>query len=203
MGFSYQQQHPYFRRYDWSQVTTVAWQMDPELLCLAHRHQARVVLNAGDFGDYVHHMASKEARARWIAAVVDKLQATHMDGINFDLEMEMAPGSELARQYAALVRETAQALHQTPGLQVRRAARRGCCCEGRARRGGCRGSPARPRRQVSVDVAWSPYDVDGRSYEWRELIEAADLVFVMVYDVQSQMLSRWAGAGGWQLAARS
>ena len=38
--------------------------------------------------------------------------------------------------------------------------------------------------QVSVDVPWSPYDVDGRNYDWRGLADAADLVFVMAYDTQ-------------------
>lgn len=40
---------------------------------------------------------------------------------------------------------------------------------------------------MSVDVPWSPYDVDGRSYDWLGLAEAADLLFVMAYDIQSQV----------------
>jgi hypothetical protein len=38
--------------------------------------------------------------------------------------------------------------------------------------------------QVSVDVPWSPYDIDGRNYEWAALALAADLLFVMAYDTQ-------------------
>jgi di-N-acetylchitobiase len=38
-----------------------------------------------------------------------------------------------------------------------------------------------------VDVPWSPYDVDGRNYEWAELAESADIFFVMSYDMQSQV----------------
>jgi di-N-acetylchitobiase len=41
--------------------------------------------------------------------------------------------------------------------------------------------------QVTVDVPWSPYDIDGRSYDWLGLAAAADLFFVMVYDTQSQV----------------
>lgn len=40
--------------------------------------------------------------------------------------------------------------------------------------------------QVSVDVPWSPQGVDGRNYDWAGLAAAADLVFVMAYDMQSQ-----------------
>jgi hypothetical protein len=117
MGFSYHLL-PYYQRYDWSQATTVAWRSDPELVCMAHKHGARAVLNANDFGDMLAAMATKEGRSRWIASVVQKLNETSTDGINFDLEMEMAPGSALAQQYAALIRETADELHKTPGLQV-------------------------------------------------------------------------------------
>ena len=38
-----------------------------------------------------------------------------------------------------------------------------------------------------MDVPWSPYDIDGRSYDWLGLAAAADLFFVMVYDTQSQV----------------
>ncbi len=35
-----------------------------------------------------------------------------------------------------------------------------------------------------MDVPWSPYDVDGRNYAWREIAEGSDLLFVMAYDMQ-------------------
>lgn len=41
--------------------------------------------------------------------------------------------------------------------------------------------------QVTVDVPWSPYDIDGRSYDFKGLAEAADLLFIMMYDTQSQV----------------
>ena len=41
--------------------------------------------------------------------------------------------------------------------------------------------------QVSVDVPWSPFDIDGRNYDWGSIGTAADIVFVMAYDMQSQM----------------
>ncbi len=41
--------------------------------------------------------------------------------------------------------------------------------------------------QVSVDVAWSPRGIDGRWFDWEGLATAADLLFVMGYDTQSQV----------------
>lgn len=72
------------------------------------------------------------------------------------------PGSQAAADYTALVRETAQALRA-----------------------------AAPGAATSVDVPWSPYDVDGRNYDWAGLAAAADLLFIMAYDTASQV-----GRGG-------
>jgi spore germination protein YaaH len=44
-----------------------------------------------------------------------------------------------------------------------------------------------PGATVSVDVPWSPFDVDGRNYDWAGLAAAADTVFVMAYDTASQV----------------
>jgi hypothetical protein len=44
-----------------------------------------------------------------------------------------------------------------------------------------------PGSRVTVDVPWSPYDIDGRNYDWAGLADAADLLFIMAYDTQSQV----------------
>jgi hypothetical protein len=44
-----------------------------------------------------------------------------------------------------------------------------------------------PVLQVTVDVPWSPYDTDGRNYDWLKMAAAADLLFIMMYDTQSQV----------------
>ena len=41
--------------------------------------------------------------------------------------------------------------------------------------------------QISVDFAWSPHGIDGRHFDWMGLAAAADLLFVMAYDMQSQV----------------
>lgn len=67
--------------------------------------------------------------------------------------------SQAATDYARLVQETADALHA-----------------------------AVPGSTVSVDIPWSPFDIDGRYYDWLKLAAAADILFVMAYDTQSQVI---------------
>lgn len=74
----------------------------------------------------------------------------------------LQPGSQGAANYTALVTLTAREVHE-----------------------------AMPGSQVSVDIPWSPYDIDSRSYDWHGLAAAADLLFIMIYDTQSQV-----GCGG-------
>lgn len=46
-----------------------------------------------------------------------------------------------------------------------------------------------PHSQVSFDVAWSPDCIDGRCYDYLGLAAASDLLFVMSYDEQGQILT--------------
>jgi len=71
------------RSYDWSHLTTVAWNEDPALLCAAHAAGARVVLD-GHFNPHAV-LGSAVARTAWVAAQLDKARRLHLDGINFDL----------------------------------------------------------------------------------------------------------------------
>lgn len=47
-----------------------------------------------------------------------------------------------------------------------------------------------------MDVPWSPHGIDGRHFDWAGLAAAADLLFVMAYDMQSQAGGRATGARG-------
>ena len=144
--------------YDFSRLTTIAWNTDPELVCAAHAHKTRVVMNAG--GAPVNGTESE--RAKWIDEQVATAQAGYLDGINFDFEGAVAgPGRNdpLNGRYVALLKETAEAFHTRVGNNT----------------------------VVSVDVAWSPYNIDGRAYNYADIAEAADLLFVMAYDTRSQI----------------
>lgn len=52
-----------FKYYDWSQLTSVAWSDDPELMCMAHAHGARVIKNAGDV---THVLGNETAMQEWV-----------------------------------------------------------------------------------------------------------------------------------------
>lgn len=43
--------------------------------------------------------------------------------------------------------------------------------------------------QVSFDVAWSAHGIDGRYYEYKKIADYSDVIFIMAYDEQSQILN--------------
>ncbi|CAF1246887.1 unnamed protein product [Rotaria sordida] len=147
-----------WRSYDYSQLTTIVIctnDFDPQLLCLAHSRQVRLVWIA----NYdVTQLGNATARTEWINLYVDKVKKTFTDGINLDLEDEIADGSEAAYQYTQLVQELSDLIH----VQV-------------------------PGSKVSVDVAWSAPCIDGRCYDYTGLASASDFLFVMAYDLRSQI----------------
>ena len=51
-------------------------------------------------------------------------------------------------------------------------------------------SSQRPTASISVDVGWSPDNIDGRYYDIPGLTAAADFLYVMDYDVRSQVIDR-------------
>jgi di-N-acetylchitobiase len=108
-----------WRSYDYAQLTTIViftGDFDPQLLCLAHSRQVRLVWAA----DYdVKQLDNATARTEWVRTQVDKVKATFTDGINIDLEDEIAAGSEAAQQYTALVQELTDLLRaQVLGAKV-------------------------------------------------------------------------------------
>ncbi|XP_059231251.1 di-N-acetylchitobiase [Mustela nigripes] len=104
--------------YDWSQITTVVnfGKYDPELMCYAHSHGARVVLK-GDVP--LKDIINPSFRASWIAQKVKLAKTQYMDGINIDIEQE---ANCLSPEYYALtnlVKETTDSFHrEIKGSQV-------------------------------------------------------------------------------------
>lgn len=101
---------------------------------------------------------NKTARRAWIQQQVDQATDLGLDGINFDMEDPLNAADPLVHEYTALVREAADAFHA-----------------------------AIPHSQVSVDVPWSPDCIDRRCFDFAGLAHAADVLFVMAYDMQSQV----------------
>jgi di-N-acetylchitobiase len=164
-----------WRSFDWSTLTTVVptaldlTTIDPQLVCRAHANGARVVGFApggtggsgGQSRSLMPLTGNITRRSEWVQAAVVLVQRLHLDGLNFDFEQPLNSTDPRRGYYTALVSETREALRRV-----------------------------NPTASVSVDVGWSPDNVDGRYYDYRGLSQAADFLYVMCCDVRSQVLDR-------------
>jgi len=106
-------------------------------------------------------LSDPTVRSGWINALVQTAVNEHLDGCNFDFEDAVPIGSPVFQQYTDLIAQTADAFHaKIPGSQV------------------------------SMDAAWSPNGIDGRYYDWSGIADAVDVMFVMSYDLRSQIYDR-------------
>ncbi|XP_039714985.1 di-N-acetylchitobiase-like [Pteropus medius] len=94
-------------------------------------------------------------RASWIAQQVNVSKKQYMDGINLDIEQVISRSSPEHNALTSLVKETADAFHRE-----------------------IQGS------QVTFDFNWTP-KYTGRRYNYFEIANACDFVFVMSYDEHS------------------
>lgn len=153
--------------FSWDMVTTVAWPPgNSSLVYRAHQAGARLIAAAPQ----LVFSSDPEERKAWIDRLISNLRSSFFDGVTFDFEdpLDKTPGSPTAekmQQYVDLVRESTAALHE-----------------------------AIPGSQISVCVAWSPDNIDGRNYDYQALAAASDLFYVMVYDTQSQIFGRCVAA---------
>ncbi|XDA70106.1 hypothetical protein R6Z07F_000480 [Ovis aries] len=144
--------HKTWKHYDWSQITTVVLfsNYDPELMCHAHAKGARAVLR-GDVS--VKDIINATFRASWIAQQVKLAKTQYLDGINLDIEQDVAHSSPEYYALTALVKETTDSFHRE--------------IEG---------------SQVTFDVPWGPNCVGARCYNYTGIADACDFLFVMSYD---------------------
>ena len=97
--------------------------------------------------------------AAFIALQIDIVTTQFVDGINFDFEDPLDASDGDAAALTRVIASTAAALK----------------------------AATRPYVTVSVDVAWSPNCIDLRCYDYAGIAAAADLLFVMAYDMRSQV----------------
>ncbi|ETV84365.1 hypothetical protein H257_03596 [Aphanomyces astaci] len=142
--------------YDFDTLTTIAWNLDKELLCHAHAHDVKIVVQH-NFDD-VHMLCDQAARADWIEATYNSIVDNYADGVNIDTEVAMSGAT--AKCQTLLVKE----------LRARLVA-----------------SKFTRHAQISFDVPWAPHGIDQRYYDWVGLATHADLLFVMSYDMRSQI----------------
>ncbi|RWS07308.1 Di-N-acetylchitobiase-like protein [Dinothrombium tinctorium] len=152
-----------WQKFNWNKLTTIALAgfVDRELICHAHRKGVRVVFIANYPSD---KLLNESYRTNWIKEKLVFARENKFDGINFDFEDPIPRASAKVKALTELVAETRKVFHtHLPGSQV------------------------------TFDVPWSPINelgngVDGRNYDFIGLANNCDFLFVMAYDIQSQML---------------
>ncbi|XP_067845925.1 di-N-acetylchitobiase-like [Heptranchias perlo] len=146
-----------WKYYDWSKVTTVAAFGPYDPELLCYAHANEVRVVLK--GDVpLKDIIDRDNRIAWINNQVQLAKKQFMDGINLDLEEAAAYQSVEYYALTELVVETTQLFHhEIPGSQV------------------------------TFDVPWSPDCIDGRCYDFLKIANSCDFLFVMSYDMQSQM----------------
>ena len=94
---------------DWTQVTTVAWDSSPELICEAHKHGVRVVANSKRFAPTLNQTVADE----WAAKQVEMVKGTFLDGMVFDYEFPIYPtNTDTQAGLTNMVKTATDALHE-------------------------------------------------------------------------------------------
>ncbi|TMW57473.1 hypothetical protein Poli38472_003398 [Pythium oligandrum] len=145
-----------WKYYDWEKVTTVAWNVDKELMCHAHSKGVKIVVKH-NFDD-TDKLCDAGARRQWIQDTYEMIVSNYADGVNIDTEKPMYGNT--ARCQTQLVRELRTELNRHPLTR---------------------------HAQITFDVSWAPRGVDGRYYEWQAIADVVDFLFVMSYDMRSQI----------------
>ncbi|KAM7097382.1 di-N-acetylchitobiase isoform 1-T1 [Molossus nigricans] len=153
-----------WKNYDWSHITTVAVFGKYDSELMCHAHSKEARVVLK--GEVtLKDIIDPDFRASWIAQQVTLATTQYMDGININVEEEVNCSSPEYDALTALVKETADSFHHE--------------IEG---------------SQVTFDVPWSPKCVDRRCYNYRGIADACDFLFVMSYNVQSQIWSECIAA---------
>lgn len=147
-----------WKSYNWSMVTTVATFGKYDAELMCYAHSKGARVVLK--GDVpLSYIVDQHNRTAWITEKVNLAKSQFMDGINIDIEQAVDEGSPEYHALTDLVKETTEAFHREI-----------------------------PGSQVSFDVAWSPNCIDKRCYDYVAIAESCDLVFVMSYDEQSQIM---------------
>ncbi|OQR91608.1 Di-N-acetylchitobiase [Achlya hypogyna] len=146
-----------WKYYDYTTLTTIAWNMDKGLLCHAHERGVKIVtLHNFDAADQLCNMT---ARQEWITQTYRDIVRNYADGVNIDTESAVTTREE-AQCLTLLVQELREELQRNAFTR---------------------------HAQITFDVAWSPGGVDQRYYDYAGLAKATDYLFVMAYDMRSQL----------------
>ena len=162
-----------FEQYDWSRLTDVCLFGDDVLApatikdhiakdrirhIVAIAHAHGVKVHGSAFHDG-HDLDEERARQSWVDNICTAVTGLGLDGINIDIEFPITANDTAGQRHLTdLVGRARQALNKLGGA-----------------------------KQLSFDAAWSPAGIDGRHYDLHAIAQHVDFLFVMAYDVQSQM----------------
>ncbi|XP_063604332.1 di-N-acetylchitobiase-like isoform X1 [Penaeus indicus] len=145
-------------KFDWTKLTTIAIAGFYDPHLVCFAHQHGV--KVVKLGNFpTSKLPNATARANWVDMQASDTALKFLDGINIDYEDAIEPNTPEQKGLTSLVRETASVFHSVL-----------------------------PGSQVSFDVAWSAEGIDGRFYEYKAIANYSDLIFIMAYDEQSQIL---------------
>lgn len=147
--------------YNQTYLTTIVpfYSLDEDPLLVCTAHEHGIKIALLATDFPLANLTSSSDRSNWVQLQVARMVAAGADGINVDIESPIATPDQ-PKLLTQLVSELNQAL-----------------------------LAANPAAQTSFDVAWSPHDIDGRSYDFPGLAKVA-ILFVMGYDLRSQV---WTG----------
>jgi len=134
----------------------------------AHKHGVQVDVTAEYPFD---KLADEEYKSRWARRLSEFVRLYDLDGVNFDPERPVARNDDATRNaLTSLLRDARTALNGDNGD----------------------GDPNHHNSSskyyyISFDAAWSPRGIDGRYYDYSSIAQVVDAVFVMAYDMQSQI----------------
>lgn len=144
--------------YNWDVLTTVVAFSGLSETMICHAHASSVKVSV--LAPFPKdQLHNSTFLGEFIDFQITQARTFFLDGINFDFEDPLDTAADAAA-LTQVVQSTSTALKAALGSDF----------------------------QVSVDVAWSPNCIDGRCYDYQGIADAADLLFVMAYDMRSQVL---------------
>uniref|UniRef100_A0A0G4HYE2 GH18 domain-containing protein n=1 Tax=Chromera velia CCMP2878 TaxID=1169474 RepID=A0A0G4HYE2_9ALVE len=153
-----------WRDYDLDRVTTIAGADPEDSDLVCEAHRKGVRLVYWIPNHELPFEASTEGKMEYARDLASRIEEWHFDGAAFDFEDPVGWQSELSTNYTEIVRLASEEMKRRS-----------------------------PNRQISVAAAWSPHGIDGRYFDYLGLAEASDLLYVMAYDIQSQVFGRCIG----------
>lgn len=167
-AFSVVQDASRWEMYPWDLISTIAifGSLQPSTVDLVNIAHSHGTKAVLVTAFPVEQLHNDSAKQQWIENVLRQVEQVGADGVNLDTEDPIHAGSPEVELLTDLIRDLSASIHRS-GKEM----------------------------QVSVDVAWSPDCIDVRCYDYLQISEIVDYLFIMSYDTRSQIFSDNCTAG--------